>query len=169
MINPDAVHELELECQSLFSKLESLQNEIQKKLEAHADGKNLKGNELVGWLGEIYGKLFFDGKLVDDREEHDFVSSAGLHVSVKARKGWKNGWKRTSAIPTIKGDECPTHLLFVHLNDNYSVDRMWLLDWCTLVTAERFKKHNVRGEHRSFIFTINEVKDKEHVVYAKKQ
>lgn len=167
MTNPHAVHKLEAECQSLFSKLADLQKEIQKKLEVHADGKNLKGNELVGWLGEIYGKLFFDGKLVDDREEHDFVSADGLQVSVKARKGWNSGWKRTSAIPKIKGGDCPTHLLFVHLNDDYSIDRMWLLDWRQLVTAERFKKHIVRGAHRSFIFTIDEVEDKSHVVYAK--
>lgn len=167
MTYPQSVSELETKCQALFSKLALLQKEIREKLLIHADGKNLKGNELVGWLGEIYGKLLFHGKLVDDREEHDFVSASGLRVSVKTRKGWNSGWKQTSAIPKIEGSDCPTHLLFVHLNDDYSIDRMWLLDWCLLVTAERFKKHIVRGAQRSFIFNIDEVKDKDHIVYGK--
>ena len=166
MTNPNAVGVLEMECKTLFSTLTSLQTEIREKLSIHADGKNLKGNELVGWLGEIYGKLLFDGKLVDDREEHDFVSAAGHRVSVKTRKGWNSGWKQTSAIPKIEGSHCPTHLLFVHLNDDYSIDRMWLFDWGSLVSTERFKKHIVRGSHRSFIFAIDEMKDKAHVVYA---
>jgi hypothetical protein len=167
MTNPRAVDELEAECRALFSELVSLQKVIREKLSVHADGKNLKGNELVGWLGEIYGKLFFDGKLVDDQEEHDFVSSDGLRVSVKTRKGWNTGWKQTSAIPKIEGSDCPTHLLFVHLNDDYSIDRMWILEWRQLVSAQRFKKHVVRGSQRSFIFDIDEVKDQPHLVYSK--
>jgi len=167
MINIYAVSNLEAEYQALFSKLASLQNEIREKLVIHADGKNLKGNELVGWLGEIYGKLLFDGSLVNDREEHDFVSADGKRVSVKTRKGWNSGWKQTSAIPKIEGSDCPTHLLFVHLNDDYSIDRMWLLDWHQLADEDRFKKHMVRGAQRSFIFAIDEVRDKPYVVYSK--
>jgi hypothetical protein len=167
MTNPNAVGELEAECQALFTQLAELQKEIREKVSVHADGKNLKGNELVGWLGEIYGKLLFDGTLVSDREEHDFVTDNGLRVSVKTRKGWNSGWKQTSAIPKIEGSDCPTHLLFVHLNDDYSIDRMWLIEWRLLVGAERFKKHMVRGSQRSFIFAIDEEKDKAHVVYGK--
>ncbi len=166
MANPNAVGKLEAECHALFSKLASLQVEIREKLSRHADGKNLKGSEIVGWLGEIYGKLYFNGKLVDDREEHDFVSKDGFRVSVKTRKGWNSGWKQTSAIPKIKGKDCPTHLLFVHLTDDYSIDRMWLLKWCLLVKEGRFKKHMVRGSQRSFKFSIDEEKDKAHVVYV---
>ncbi len=167
MTNPHAVTELEAECRELFRKLTSLQDEIRKKLSIHADGKTLKGNEIVGWLGEIYGKLLFDGQLVDDRKEHDFVFASEFRVSVKTRKGWKSGWKRTSAIPKIEGSDCPTHLLFVHLNDDYSIDRIWSLEWRELVKAERFKKHMVRGAPRSFIFTIDEARDKTHLVYNK--
>src|SRR5260370_19856061 len=154
MTNPRAVGALEAEFQTLFSELTTLQKKIREMVSVHADGKNLKGNELVGWLGEIYGKLLFNGTLVDDREEHDFVSSDGLRVSVKTRKGWKVGWKQTSAIPKIEGSDCPTHLLFVHLNDDYSIDRMWLLEWHHLLSADRFKKHMVPGSQRSFIFGI---------------
>jgi hypothetical protein len=166
MTNRRAVAELEAECQTLFSELADLQNKIRDRLFVHANGKNLKGNELVGWLGEIYGTLLFDGELVNDREEHDFISSDGHRISVKTRKGWGNGWKKTSAIPRIEGIDCPTHLLFVHLDDNYSIDKIWLFEWLQLLNADRFKKHIVRGQHRSFIFAIDEKNDAANLVYG---
>ena len=165
MSNTLRVAAIEEECLSLFSELAALQEKIREKLVVHADGKSLKGNELVGWLGEIYGKAFFDGKLVHDREEHDFVCANGWRVSVKTRKGTNVGWKRSSAIPAFEGNDCPTHLLFVHLNDDYSLDRMWLFEWSDLIQGKRFQTHIVRGIHRSFFFSIDEVKDKLRVVY----
>ncbi|GHU07454.1 hypothetical protein AGMMS50225_04400 [Betaproteobacteria bacterium] len=166
-INSDNVSALEQECSPLFSKLTQLQNEIRLKLSKYADGKTLKGNELVGWLGEIYGKLLFDGSLVSDQEEHDFICADGRRVSVKTRKGLGTGWQRTSAIPKIDGESCPTHLLFVHLFDDYAIDRIWFFHWSYLTKNERFKSHNVRGSHRSFIFTLDEKKDKAFIVYGK--
>ena len=166
MTNSIDVAALEQDCSALFNELAELQSKIRLKLSAYADGKTLKGNELVGWLGEIYGKLFLNGTLVHDREEHDFVCADGSRVSVKTRKGFGGGWQRTSAIPKIEGEDCPTHLLFVHLHDNYSIDRMWLIPWSALTKTERFKTHNVRGSRRSFIFTIDEKKDKEYVIYG---
>ena len=167
MSNPNAVGQMQAECQAMFFELAALQEKIRAKVSFYADEKNLKGNELVGWLGEVYGKLLFDGKLVHDNEEHDFVASDGRRVSVKTRKGWGNGWKRTSAIPKIEGPTCPTDLLFVHLNDDYSIDRIWLLEWSHLLDTNRFKKHTVRGSHRSFIFDIHEENDKSCVVFGK--
>ena len=166
MTNSLDVSALEQDCSALFTKLDALQNEIRTKLSAYADGKTLKGNELVGWLGEIYGKLLLNGTLVHDREEHDFVCADGRRVSVKTRKGFGVGWQRTSAIPKLDGDTCPTHLLFVHLNDDYSIHQIWCFPWSILVTAERFRKHTVRGSHRSFIFTLDEKKDKDYAVYS---
>jgi hypothetical protein len=165
--NEAGVQALEAECQFLFSELFTLQKKIRDKLALHADGKNLKGYEFVGWLGEIYGKILIDGTLVDDREEFDFISSNGWKVSVKTRKGWNSGWKQSSAIPKIEGDDCPSHLLFVHLDDDFSIDRMWLFDWADLVSAGRFKKHMVRGSPRSFIFYIDEQRDEANIVYSR--
>jgi hypothetical protein len=164
MNNHLAVRKVEAECQDLFSELATLQKNIREKLSVHADDKNLKGNELVGWLGEIYGKILLDATLVGDREDLDFVSKDGLRVLVKTRKGWNLGWKQSSAIPRIERSGCPTHLLFVHLNDDYSIDRMWLLEWQQLLDSERFKKHIVRGSQRLVIFTIDENKDDGSVV-----
>jgi hypothetical protein len=163
----DEVNRLESELIGLFRQLSSLQTEIQNRLVSEADGKILKGNELVGWLGEIYGKILLGGKLVSDREEHDFVCPNGQRVSVKTRKGWGSGWKQTSAIPKIEGEECPTDLMFVHLNDDYSIDRVWIYPWERLIQERRFASHVVRGQHRSFIFRVDERRDDKHLIYGR--
>lgn len=156
---------IEGELSQFFLQLSDLQMQIREKLRQHSDGKTLKGNELVGWLGEIYGKYLFDGHLVDDSFEHDFETSSGLRVSVKTRKGMASGWNRTSAIPKIYGDDCPTHLLFVHLNDHYIVDNIWFFPWDTLVEENRFKVHKVRGNVRSYYMSISSSKDVEYLIY----
>jgi len=167
MTNKAEVEVFEKEFHSLFKQLETLQSQIHQKLTNYADGKTLKGNELVGWLGEIYGKILLNGTLVNDNEEHDLVTPNGWRVSVKTRKGFKVGWQRSSAIPKIQGEGCLTHLLFVHLSDDYSAERIWLFSWPELVAENRFKKHIVRGEQRSFIFPVDVNTDKPKVVFFK--
>ena len=98
MINKTAVNDLQYELSELFIPLSVLQDRIKQRLINFADSKTLKGNEFVGWLGEIYAKLLFSGQLVDDSEEHDITTPDGWRISVKARKGCNSGWKQTSAI-----------------------------------------------------------------------
>lgn len=167
MNNSTTLLEVETEFRNLFTELDLLEKRVAEKVRPLADGKTLKGNERVGWLGEIYGKALFAGTLVHDREEHDFETPDGRRVSVKARKGWGVGWKKSSAIPKIDGPASPTHLLFVHLNDDYSIDKMWLFNWAELRDAGRFKKHIVRGVQRSFFFMLAPSKDGAHVIYPK--
>lgn len=148
-----------------FQKLAEIQRSIHDELVTHADGKNLKGNELVGWLGEIYVKNLLNGQLVDDSREHDVETQSGWRVSVKTRKGWKSGWRQTSAIPKTEGNASPTHLAFVHLDDEYGLDRIWLYEWQKLLELGRFRKHIVRGVFRSFIFSVDEARDNALIVY----
>jgi len=148
-----------------FQQLADVQRSIRDELVAHADGKNLKGNELVGWLGEIYVKSLLGGQLVSDALEHDVETRAGFRVSVKTRKGWNSGWRQTSAIPKTSGPTCPTHLAFVHLDDEYALDRIWMYNWQELENSGRFKKHIVRGEFRSYIFSVDEIRDRKRVIY----
>lgn len=164
-MNTSKVINIENDFKCLFKRLCDIQSEIRERLEAQSDGKKLKGNELVGWLGEIYGKILLGGCLVSDQEEHDFVTQDGNRISVKARKGYASGWKQSSAIPNVSGDDCPTHLLFVHLKDDYSVDRMWLFEWPYLISKDRFKRHIVRGSQRSFIFILDECQDKSFIIF----
>ena len=166
MPNKSAITEVESEFRELFVQLSTIQDIIRQRLTKFSDGKTLKGHELVGWLGEIYGKILLGGRLVDDSEEHDIETTDKLRISVKARKGWSSGWKRSSAIPKVEGFDCPTHLLFVHLNDDYSIDRIWKYEWSYLNHHNRFKKHVVRGSHRSYIFTLDERNDSQFVIFS---
>lgn len=165
--DPTALELLQADFAELFIQLSEIERRIRERITEHAVGNRLKGNEHVGWLGEIYGKTLFGGSLVGDRYEHDFETSAGWRVSVKTRKGRGKGWKQTSPIPTYEGEKCPTHLLFVHLDDDYAIDRIWLFCWKELVAARRFKAHKVRGMHRSYVFRLAERRDAPNIVYPR--
>jgi len=82
----DKFDRVEKDFDSLFHLLSITQKQIHDKLEEHADGKVLKGNELVGWLGEIYTKIICNGYLVDDSYEHDVEADNGIRISVKTKK-----------------------------------------------------------------------------------
>jgi hypothetical protein len=40
----------------------------------YSDGKPWKGDELVGWIGEVYGKLMLGGNLTREGLEYDLIS-----------------------------------------------------------------------------------------------
>lgn len=166
LTNTRALARLELELRECFDQLCELQAQVKRTLVPHADGKPLKGYELVAWLGEVYVKLLYDGRLVSDRHEHDVETSRGWRISVKTRRGNESGWKQSSAIPKFEGEDCPTHLAFVHLHNNYRLDRIWLFRWPELCANNRFKQKLVRGEFRSYIFKLDEAKDQNYLVYC---
>jgi len=141
---------------------------IKSKLKKYADNKELKGDEMVGWLGEVYAKSYLNGKMVaNDNLDHDVVVGKIARVSVKARrqKDEKGSWKTSSRIPRIKGPGTPTHLLFVRLNENYEPDRMWLFEWADLLAEDRFKEKKVRRQHVGWTFSISEKRDKKNLIY----
>ena len=161
-----ALNRLELDLGGYFDQLFELQAQVKRTLIPHADGKLLKGYELVGWLGEVYVKLLYDGRIVSDKYEHDVETKRGWRISVKTRRGNGSGWKQSSAIPRFEGEGCPTHLAFVHLHNNYRLDRIWLYSWPDLCASSRFKQKFVRGEFRSYIFKLDEAKDKDCLAYC---
>ena len=67
----------------LPNQLCEIQNKIRAVVSVYANGRKLKGNELVAWLGEIYVKLLYDGLLADETEEHDVDCNDGKLISVK--------------------------------------------------------------------------------------
>lgn len=147
----------------MFNELQSLNTKIKKELENYSDDKVLKGDELVGWLGEIYGKILFGGTLVNDSFEHDFEAYNSKY-SVKTRKGFRNGWTKTSLIRKIHGGESPTYLLFVHLNDDFSIDRIWKFNWTDLVKENRLREKTVRDVMIGWQFSVRDQKDKKHLI-----
>lgn len=164
MTNGD-FEQIQNELRNDFNQLLSIQNSIHNKLKHYCDGKLLKGDELVGWLGEIYVKKLFSGVLVDDSYEHDVETPDGCRISVKTRRGNNSGWQRTSSIPKIIGKDSPTHLVFVHLNYDYSVNKIWKYDWNILLQNNRLKEHYVRENLRGYYFSVSTKNDKSNIIY----
>jgi len=141
---------------------------LQKKLSIFSDEKKLKGDELTGWLGEIYAKTLYDGKLVDEKNEHDFVvEKTGERYAVKARKGKNNGWNETSTVSKIEGDDCPNYLLFIHFDSNYDIQNIWCYPWKEILVEGRFMNKKVRNEKSGYYFKVSPSKDKNRLVYSK--
>ena len=51
---------------SNFSAIVKARDYIYDRVQSLAPEKKLKGDEVVGWLGEVYGKLLFGGTLIGD-------------------------------------------------------------------------------------------------------
>jgi len=149
-----------------LKKLAAIQDRIKRELSRYSDGKPLKGDEVVGRLGEICGKLLLGGTLVGEEHEHD-IEKGRMRISVKARKGGRRGWTQTSAIPKIEGAGCPTHLIFVHFTDAYQLQSIWLYPWPEL--SKRFKDKMVRGQRSSYIFKVDPKKDQKYLKYQREE
>ena len=147
-----------------LNNITTAMNNVKVILSRHTDGKNLKGDELVGWLGEICGKLMLNGTLVGDEFQHDF-EYGDRRVSVTARKGWNSGWNTTSGISKLEGEGCPTHLMFIHFDDDFSIQEVWLYPWTELLDGNRFKEKKVHGEHRYYTFRVRPAEDEKHRIY----
>jgi hypothetical protein len=164
IVKSESLQTLESELAECFGQLVAAKKKIHDTLTKYADGKPLKGDEHIGWLGEIYGKLLIGGKLVDDSNEHDFESD-GKRISVKARmqRDSSSSWQRTSGISKIEGDDCPTHLMFLLFDTDYNLKKVWLYPWKRI--KDRFRAHIVRGQHRSYFFTVKARSDSEFVIF----
>lgn len=166
-INKDALSELHNEMHQDFDAVYNGIRNIKNKLRKNSDGKTLKGDEIVGWYGEVCCRQLMGGILVSDKLEYDVLTPDGYRISVKTRKGSNGGWNTTSAIPKIDIDkESPTHLMFIHLADDYRVKEIWLFEWKELHDTNRFLEHNVRGNRRSYIVRINRQTDRKYLIYG---
>jgi hypothetical protein len=112
-------------------------NEIYDFLASLSGGKKL-ATDLEEAFGEIYGKTLMRGTLVEHgKAPFDFTTSDGKRISVKTKKGWAEEWRESGAIIYVNSGLVPTHLMFVHLNDDYTADRIWLFEWDYLGKSNR--------------------------------
>lgn len=165
---PDSIQRLGASLASDLSGIADATRNIRARLQEHADGKLLKGDEITGWLGEVYGKLLVNGRLVSDEYDYD-IMAGNLRISVKARKGNAAGWNITSIIPKVEGEDCPTHLMFLQFASSYALFRVWLFPWDDLRRGQRFMEKKVRGEHRGYYVKINASRDSGYLIYHEDQ
>lgn len=154
--------EIKTHCEAI-----KLSNQVLKELiKEHSDGKNLKGDELVGWLGEIYTKLLVDGTVIDhDEFDYDVVKDK-MRISVKTRKGKNSGWSRSGNIPNINvSNEGPTHLMFIHLEADYSLSGAWLFEWAWLTQSGRLIEKRNGNRVTGHFFALNVDSDKSYRQY----
>ena len=158
------LEELESELKGDLSNLWKAEKCIQEELEKRAKPKKLKKNDPVGGLGLIYGKLLKDGEL-DSGQSHEFKTKKGERILVKTRKGNAgDDWNKTGKISKIEGDDLPTHLMFVHFNDDYSLDKIWLFPWEYLKNSNRFKKN----KNKNSFFVKVDKSDEKYLIYPNK-
>jgi hypothetical protein len=164
---PKILQQLIASLETDFETITKAMQTIKEKLQEHADGKKLKGDELTGWLGEVYGKMLMNGTLVTDQYDYDFKAK-NMRISVKARKGTARGWETTSLMPKIEGDKCPTHLMFIQFTNDYSIYRVWFFPWNDLYSHKRFIEKKVSGKHRGYYVRIKPLLDKDYLIYEKR-
>jgi hypothetical protein len=161
---PENLLQLSADLAADFDEITRVTRTIRMKLQEKADGKLLKGDEITGWLGEVYGKMLLNGRLVSDEYDYDIVAQ-DMRISIKARKGTSSGWNISSLIPKVEGENCPTHLMFIQFTDSYSLFRVWLFPWKELYGNRRFMEKKVRGEHRGYYVRIKPAKDRDYLIY----
>lgn len=165
-LNTAVIRDIDSKLRECLDTLINIQDKIKEILLPMADGKQLRGNDIVGLLGEIYAVKMLSGKLLPDGKETDIdVPDCKMRVSVKARKETsdKNNWKQTSDIHKIKDSDC-THLMFIKFDKEYRVANVWLYPW--EVVEKRAEKHNSRGTMMGYIFRVNPKEDEKYLRYT---
>lgn len=158
----EQLHAFETDLGEFFKSLVSITESIRQYIQKHTKRK-LKGDEIVGWLGEVYAKFLVDGEVeIDDSLDYD-VTAPSMRISVKARKGTQRNWNRTSSIPSneLSQENGPTHLLFLQLNDDYRLKRAWLYDWNQV--QPYFKP--VKAGSSMYYFKVKIERDRECLIY----
>lgn len=182
----------EMELKEELDELKKIQNKIKERVKELTGERKLKGDEIVGWLGELFCSTLVSGEItIEDNLEYDVITES-RRISVKTRKGNNPGWNKTSNISSKEINESsPTHLMFVQLDEDFSVKRIWMYDWDKNL-VERFKPVNVKKNKKSestegnyfdsestnkkveendagiYYFRVDEKKDKEKLIYSKK-
>ena len=152
----------EAEFVHLLDQLSAAEEALQGKVQQHWDGNVLRGADPVAWLGLVYAKCLLNGRLLVRDQRRFIQTEEGGKVYVKTRKGQSSGWNQTGTMSDLLADDHPTHLLFIHLHDNYQVSSMWLYPWEYLQNSDRLI--SVRGG--GFRMMVDEGRDRNYRVYT---
>lgn len=153
-----------------FQAVKRANEDVKRYLQGYiSSGRLHKGYEIVGWYGEIVTQELLGGVVIaDDTKDYDVENiEKKERYSVKTRMGTKGNWKVTSLIPnnTIDNDS-PTHLIFVHLDDEYKVESVWSYPWEYLVNNNRLRPKSVKGVVRGYTLTVKVSLDKQFLVFG---
>ena len=127
-------------------------------------GKKAKGDQLVSVLGEAAVAALTGGKVLPGEDTETDVVVGKTRISVKTRRGNGKGWTQTSPI-SANHPGTVDYLAFVHLNDSYAVNKIWLFPWKRLLKDGRIRPKKVRGTSRGFLFHLSKKRDASFLVF----
>ena len=165
--HPKKLLQLESKFATRLHKLYKINKRILDEL-FNITGKKAKGDQLVALLGEAFIAKLLGGKVIAEESSETDVVVNKKRISVKTRKGSGKGWNHTSTIPT-NNVNAVDYLAFVHLNDSYLVEKVWIFPWKQLIQAGRIKQKTVRGISRGFVFRLSPQNDTIYIHYQIKK
>ncbi len=158
LVYPTEAKKISTQLADKLKRLNELTSEITSDL-AKVTGKYAKGDQIVGLLGETIVKALFGGTVVKNEGTEVDVIVGAARISVKTRRGNHAGWTQTGIISS-KNPNAVDFLAFVHLNDSYQLDGVWLFPWKDILNRIHPKK--VHGIPRGYTFHLSPEKDSKH-------
>lgn len=173
------VEDLQQVLKNELNLLTSINDRVKKAIEPLvepllAEGSNfsLKGNEVVGWLGELYAATLLGGEIESDDKSYDILVKGEAiceRIEVKTRRQSSeksNSWKRSGVISVDEKDS-PTHVVFVKLDKDYRLDEMYKFGWQYLEKEDRLKEAKSNENKRGYYIVLAPTKQEEWMIYPK--
>jgi hypothetical protein len=172
----EEVQRIGKELSPVLESLHQIHKTVHNAIKPYIDGFSLKGNETVGWLGEMYAFQLFGGKIEKDRLSYDLTvtDSAGEieRIEVKTRRVTaSSNWSKTGVIKLkriangskfsvdVDNNQNPTHLVFVKLYNNYSLAAIYKFSIKKLWEDNRLIESTPGKVFRGYTFTLSENTD----------
>ncbi|NJC27158.1 hypothetical protein [Neolewinella antarctica] len=158
------------ELKTVLNELYKIHDKVHKEIQKQAPKFKLKGNETVGWLGEIYTAKFYGGEIVKDESSYDVIVNEDKEdekrLEVKTRRRTSgSSWRNSGVIGFTKiGEVPPTHLIFVILKNNYTIESIYEFEWDDVSTT-RFRDSIVKKKVRGYFVRLLDTDNENHRRY----
>ena len=141
-----------------FRTFQIAETQVLNILQPLSNGRPRNG-DIVAFYGEILVHELFGGIKQQNNNPFSIVAnqnSTEFRIKVTTRVGNNIGWDESGKFLTNAG---MTHVAFVHLNDDYSVDRIWLYQIDFIINRQIEKGDN------KIAFRIDEQNDANLLVF----
>ena len=152
--DPNEVQAFEEALRPLLDVLSDAQRKIRSAVEAEANGKRVKGDQITALLGEVLAAKLLQGRIQISDEEPDIIAN-GVSYEVKTRVHRGDSWRESSAISSVKHAKQPDLLLFLELTQDFRLLRAWCFPWDILVERRHIREKRSRGNQIGYFFYLS--------------
>ena len=173
-MNMDRIEAIQRELKDDLNTLATIDHKLKEAIKYYVGEFDLKGNEVVGWLGEMYSCHFFDGEIQPDVISYDILIPGKVEerLEVKTRRVSKSGKDHGTQSGVIKltgrEQEDPTSLVFVTLTRDYLLQSIYKFPLSEIFggldNIKRLRSSKVKKNFRGYTLTLRE-DDKQYLVY----